>query len=399
MIQKHHSRRSLRHKYTVSTLGVAALVAAGFFISTRSSISSVYNREVLTPGSEVTVGEVLSPKYEAPVHIPAPEAVRAIYMSSWVAGTPSIRNDIVHFVTNGSEINSIMIDIKDATGKIAFEVSDEELNRLGWTERRIPDIRAFIRELHGHNIYVIGRIAVFQDPHITKKMPEIAVADIGGGVWKDRKGLAFVDVGAKSYWDLIVRIARESEQVGFDEINFDYIRYPSDGALSRAVYNHSKDREKSAVLEEFFKYLRAELKDLPVPISADIFGLATWSEDDLGIGQILEKAAPHFDYIAPMVYPSHYDAGFQDFKNPSLHPYEVIFASMQRAKFRLEKMGQDPHKLRAWIQDFDLNGVEYGVAEVNAQKKAIYDTGLKSWMSWDPSNKYTRPAYRPATSQ
>ena len=379
------------------TLGVAALVAAGFFISTQSSISSVYDRDIVAASVEnVSIGDALAPKHEPPVHIKPPEAVRAIYMSSWVAGTPSIRNDIIHFVTNGSEVNSIMIDIKDYTGKIAFEVSDAELNRLEWTERRIPDIRTLIRELHGHNIYVIGRVAVFQDPHIVKKLPDIAVGDIGGGIWKDRKGLPFVDVGAKTYWDLMVRIARESEQVGFDEINFDYIRYPSDGALSRAVFRHTGTREKSDMLEDFFKYLRLELKDLPVPISADVFGLVTWSEDDLGIGQILEKIAPHFDYIAPMVYPSHYDAGFQDFKNPSLHPYEVIFASMERAKFRLEKMGEDPQKLRPWIQDFDLHGVEYGVAEVNAQKKAIYDSGLKSWMSWDPSNKYTRPAYRPA---
>ncbi len=373
-----------------------ALVAVGFFISTQSSISSVYDRDGALAVENISIGEALAPKHEPPVHIKTPEVVRAIYMSSWVAGTPSMRNDIVHFVTNGSEINSIMIDIKDYTGKIAFEVSDAELKRLDWSEKRIPDIREFIRELHGHHIYVIGRIAVFQDPHIVKKLPELAVADISGGIWKDRKGLPFVDVGAKPYWDLMVRMARESEQVGFDEINFDYIRYPSDGALSRTVYRHTGAREKSDVLEDFFKYLHSELKDLPIPLSADIFGLVTWAEDDLGIGQILEKIAPHFDYIAPMVYPSHYDAGFQDFKNPSLHPYEVIFASMARAKFRLEKIGEDPQKLRPWIQDFDLRGVKYGVAEIKAQKQAIYDSGLKSYMSWDPSNKYTRPAYRPA---
>ncbi len=377
-------------------IGVASLVVVGFFISAQSSVSSIYDRISAENIVSISAGEVLSKKYDPPVHIKTPEAVRAIYMSSWVAGTKSMRDDIVRFVTDGSEINSIMIDIKDATGKIAFEVSDEELKRLDWSEKRIPDIREFIHELHGHNIYVIGRVAVFQDPYIVKKIPAIAVGDIGGGIWKDRKGLPFVDVGAKSYWDLIVRIARESEQVGFDEINFDYIRYPSDGALSRTVYTHSKGREKSDVLEEFFIYLRAELKDFAVPISADVFGLVTWSEDDLGIGQILEKTAPHFDYIAPMVYPSHYDAGFQDFKNPAKHPYEVIFASMSRAKFRLEKMGEDPKKLRPWIQDFDLKGVAYGVAEIRAQKKAVYDSGLTSWMSWDPSNKYTRPAYRNA---
>src|SRR5262249_3529286 len=136
---------------------------------------------------------------------------------------------------------------------------------------------------------------------------------------------------------------------------------------------------------DFFTYLDDKMKLVNVKTSADLFGLTTWSDDDLGIGQILERAAPHFDYIAPMVYPSHYAQGFDGFKNPADHPYEVISVSMDRAVSRLKKANQDPQKLRPWIQDFDLGAV-YNAPQVEAEKKAVYDAGLSSWMSWDPAN-------------
>ena len=147
------------------------------------------------------------------------------------------------------------------------------------------------------------------------------------------------------------------------------------------------------MLEDFFKYLRTNTRDLGIPISADVFGLTTYSTDDLGIGQILEKIVPYFDYVAPMVYPSHYAPGFEGYKNPAEHPYEIILISMKRGVERLKAINEDPQKLRPWIQDFDL-GAEYGAAEIFKQKQAIHDAGLDSWMSWDPANKYTKEAYK-----
>lgn len=327
---------------------------------------------------------------EVPKHISTPDAVRAVYITSWVAGTPSMREKLLDFV-RGSEINSVVIDIKDYTGNVAFLTGDPAVEAMKSEENRIPDIHALVRELHASTIYVIGRIAVFQDPHAARRVPAIAVADIGGGVWKDRKGLSFIDPASEEYWAYIARIAHASAEVGFDEINFDYIRYPSDGVMARASYAQKEVGSREAILEEFFKYLRAQ--NFGVPTSADLFGLTTWTDDDLGVGQVLERAAPYFDYIAPMVYPSHYERGFQDFANPAEHPYEVINASLLYAKFRLEKIGEDPQKIRPWIQDFDL-GADYGVREIEAQKQAVYDAGLDSWMSWDPSNIYTKEAYR-----
>ena len=361
--------------------GIGLMIPAYFFI-VRSENVSIFDAE--RPVENISIPE-------PPSHIKTPKEVRGIYMTSWVASSLSLRSKLVAFASS-SEVNSIIIDIKDYTGKIAFETDDPVIREMGSSEKRISDIREFISELHKKNIYVIGRVAVFQDVYATKKKPDLAVQKKGGGIWRDRKGLSFIDPGAVEYWKYIVHVSRASEAVGFDEINYDYIRFPSDGQISQAVYPYSKGREKQVVLEDFFKYLRAELLNMGIPMSADLFGLVTWTEDDLGIGQVLERAAPHFDFIAPMVYPSHYSAGFNGYKNPATRPYDVIKVSLDKAVERLKKIGQDPQKLRPWIQDFDL-GADYGVEEIKAQKKAVYDAGLHSWMAWDPSNIYTKGAY------
>ncbi|MBI2052620.1 MAG: hypothetical protein HYT34_00010 [Candidatus Ryanbacteria bacterium] len=382
-------------------------------MSIRSSISKILCRQILvaiffaavalflfyfwTAGSSVVYenrpnfGGVPPPPPPPPSHISTPEPVKGIYMTSWVAGTPSLRNALIDFIEH-SEINSIVIDIKDYSGKVAFKTMDPVVGEMQSEEERIPDIRELIDELHQKNIYVIGRITVFQDPFAARRHPELAVGDSRGGVWRDRKGLAYIDPGAEKFWDYIVHVSEASERVGFDELNFDYIRYPSDGLLRYAVYPFAKGRTKEEVLESFFIYLRKKLPATKVPISADLFGLTTWNEDDLNIGQVLEKTVPYFDYIAPMVYPSHYANGFGGFKNPAAYPYEVVHMSMARAVERLKKMGEDPQKLRPWIQDFDL-GAPYGIPEVLAEKKAVQDAGLESWMAWDAANIYTKEAY------
>ncbi len=330
-----------------------------------------------------------------PKHIRTPERVKAIYMSSWVAGTPKWREDLVKFVKN-SELNSIVIDVKDYTGRVSFDTGDELIKKEGSEEKRVKDMKEFIEELHDNEIYAIARITVFQDPFYSKKHLDIAVQKKNGSLWKDRKGLSFIDPLAQEFWDYTVRIAKASEEVGFDELNFDYIRFPSDGNMTDIKFPVSGKENKVAVLSKFFAYLDEKLQDTNVPISADVFGMVTTNTDDLNIGQVLEAIAPHFDYVAPMVYPSHYPATFQGFKNPAAHPYEVVYFSMARAVERMNTASTSPLKLRPWIQDFDL-GTNYGAPEIAAQKKAIYDSGLTSWMSWDAGNKYTRNGYEEET--
>ena len=380
-------------------------------------------------------GEVATPEDPSPkphvTHVPLPSAVKSIYMSQCVVGTKDFRQDLVD-LTDETEINAIVIDIKDYTGKLSFDTENPKLAPSVSDACGATDMREFLEYLHSKNIYVIGRITVFQDPFYSSHHPELAVKRASdGGVWKDHKGLSFIDVGAKPYWDFIVELTRESYNLGFDELNYDYVRFPSDGNMKDIYFSHSQGKSKPEALEDFFAYLHEKVKDpelyaeyehkgLPkgavaVPvISADLFGMTTTNTDDLNIGQVLERALPHFDFIAPMVYPSHYPKTWNGFSDPNKYPYDVVYIAMKTGADRAEatsttvpfngavalststpityaKPAYSRNKLRTWIQDFDYGG-DYDVAEVKAQIKATYDAGLNSWMMWAPSNRYTRGA-------
>jgi len=328
----------------------------------------------------------------------------------------SFRNKLVK-IADTTEVNSIIIDVKDFSGTIAFKATDPLLKDNTGTGCRTNDLREFIGELHEKGIYVIARITVFQDPYYTKAHPETAVKRASdGGMWKDRKGLSFVDVSAKPFWDYIVAIGKESYALGFDELNFDYMRFPSDGDMKNIEYSWGKGMAKAEALEHFFMYLHDSLKGTGAKLSVDLFGMTATNTDDLGIGQVLERALPYFDYVAPMVYPSHYPAGFNGYKNPNLHAYDIVQFSMARAGDRAEaatttvehfggvrvgtstpavytKEVYSRNKLRPWLQDFSYGGT-YGPAEVRAQIQATYDADMNSWFLWDPKNLYTKEALK-----
>jgi hypothetical protein len=316
-------------------------------------------------------------------------------MTSWVAGTKDWREKLVNLIES-TELNSIVIDVKDYTGRISFEVSDPELQEIGSSEKRISDIKEFLDYLHSKNIYAIARIAVFQDSFLAKKYPDLAVKRGDKiTVWKDHKGIAWLDPCSTEVWDYTVKIGKEAEGVGFDELNFDYIRFPSDGNMKDISYPHCPPQfTKSEIIRDFFSYLKEQLKKTEVPLSADVFGMTTTNTDDLNIGQVLEKIEPYFDYICPMVYPSHYPATYDGYKNPALHPYEIISHAMASSSERLIAASSSPSKLRPWLQDFDL-GANYDAAMVRKEKQAVYDAGLSSWLLWNPANKYTTQALDP----
>jgi len=347
-------------------------------------------------------------------HEKTPEAVKAIYMTACVAGTPSFRAKLLKFA-NETEINSIIIDVKDYTGTISFDIDHPSFKDNAGTGCRVKDMVGFVETLHQNNIYVIARITAFQDPYITKLHPEWAVKKNSDRniVWKDRKGISFVDAGNKEMWQYLVDLGLESYAAGFDEINYDYIRFPSDGDMKDIYFPWSNDilinniarpaigtstpavkSGKSIVMREFFEYLHEHFAPAGIPISADLFGMTATNYDDLNIGQVLEDAAPNFDFIAPMVYPSHYPVGFMGYKSVAevnAHGYDIVNYSMKIAAERLVKIGESPLKLRPWLQDNDYP-VPYTPAMVRAQIQATYDAGLTSWMLWDAGNTYTQSA-------
>lgn len=329
-------------------------------------------------------------------HIETPDKVKALYMSSWVAGSKDFRTSLIKMIDE-TELNSVVIDIKDSTGRIAFGIDDPVINQIGSVENRIRNIREVISLFHSKDIYVIGRISVFQDPYLTKVKPEWAIRKLSdGGIWKDRKGLSFLDPTNKEVYDYTLRIAKKSYEEGFDEINFDYIRYPSDGNIKDINYNLKEGETRADNIEKFFKFISSEIKkENNIPISGDVFGLTTESNDDMGIGQVWTRALPYFDYLCPMVYPSHYPKGHAGYTNPALYPYEVIDRALESgvAKSKLLSVSKIA-EIRPWLQDFDL-GATYTKDMVRAQIKAVYDNGLDSWMLWDPSNRYTPSALLP----
>ncbi|OGG51120.1 hypothetical protein A2763_02145 [Candidatus Kaiserbacteria bacterium RIFCSPHIGHO2_01_FULL_54_36] len=358
-----------------------------------------------------------APQKPIVTHLPTPEPLKAIYMSQCVVGTESFRDSLVKFVED-TELNAIVIDIKDFSGGIAFPTENPILKPFVSADCGARDMRDFVASLHEMGIYAIARITVFQDPMYAKAHPELAVQKVGGGVWKNYGGLAFIDVGAKPFWDYIVELSKESYELGFDELNYDYIRYPSDGPMRQAVYSLSAGKSKEVALEEFFRYLHEKLEPIRstssgqvgVVTSADLFGYVTVHTDDLGIGQILERALPYFDFLAPMVYPSHYNAGFAGLKDVNSDPYKIVYASMHQAVARVlstttlnrsfdaipiastspqlyEKKSYPASAMRPWLQSFDYP-VPYTAAMVAAQIKANEDAGLDSYMFWDAANKY-----------
>jgi len=347
-------------------------------------------------------------------HIKTPESVKAIYMTACVAGTPSFRAKLLKFA-NETEINTIVIDVKDYTGTVAFAIDHPSFVDNAGAGCKVKDMADFIETLHQNNIYVIARITAFQDPYITKVHPEWAVKKNSDRsiIWKDRKGISFADAGNKEMWKYLVDLGLESYAAGFDEINYDYIRFPSDGDMKDIYFPASNSilvnniarpaigtstpavkSGKSIVMRSFFEYLHENFAPAGIPISADLFGMTATNYDDLNIGQILEDAAPNFDFIAPMVYPSHYPVGFMGYKSVAevnAHAYDIVNYSMKIAADRLKAIGESPLKLRPWLQDNDYP-VPYTPAMVRAQITATYDAGLTSWMLWDAGNTYTQAA-------
>ncbi|MDX9893078.1 MAG: putative glycoside hydrolase [Patescibacteria group bacterium] len=312
---------------------------------------------------------------------------KAIYLTAYTAGSKPRREKLVELVEN-TELNSMVIDIKDYSGKIFFDTDIPLVEEVGAEEIRIPDLADWLKDLKSKGIYTIARITVFQDPYLASQKPDIALKSKTGGLWRDYKGLSWVDPTQKLVWQYNLDLAKAASKIGFDEVNFDYIRFPSDGNIKNILFANLENADsfnKSQVMKEFYIYVKKSLAFYPVVTSADLFGMVLWRDDGLNIGQRLGDAVGNFDFICPMVYPSHYPDGFEGFANPANHPYEIIYRSLIRAT---DVMAGSNSKLRPWLQDFDLGAV-YTPEMIRLQKQAAYDANSVGWMLWNASNNYT----------
>ncbi|MBI1754861.1 hypothetical protein HYR65_01085, partial [Candidatus Azambacteria bacterium] len=298
---------------------------------------------VVSRGSgEHTVVEPLVPAVAAvPVYRRvAPASVKALYVTMHTAGIAQKMEKLIDLAKR-TEVNAMVIDVKGSQGELAFDYLD--LKKLN-------------EQLHEAGIWTIARIVVFQDNGAVKRVPDAMIQNKNGGVWRDPRGFAWLDPAAVEGWNYILDVSKRALDAQFDEINYDYIRFPSDGRLDRAAYPAWKENiPKSKVIADFAKKARETLKAYApdMTLSMDMFGYAFLSNGDLGIGQQLEDLIEPFDGVYPMVYPSHYRAGNFGFANPAEHPYEVVKGTLEKGLERFGEKGMVyAKKIRPWLQAF-----------------------------------------------
>lgn len=322
--------------------------------------------------------------------------VKGIYVSGPVAGI-SRMDDLIAMVEE-TELNAIVIDIKNDEGKVTYKMDSPLVNEVGSSIRYIKDIDALVQKCKEKNIYLIARIVAFKDPVLAETKKELAIHLKDGAIYRDNAGLAWVNPYEKEVWEYLREIGIEAAKVGFDEIQYDYIRFSTDISANKVDFGENAiDKSKTEIITEFTKYITEELKPYGVFVAADVYGTIIDSEVDQKIvGQDYISMSKYLDYICPMVYPSHYANGVYGLSVPDAKPYETVKYAMQAATEQLNNIPENENKAinRVWIQSFTakwVNGhISYGPAEIRAQIKGAYDAGYEEWILWNAAMKYQR---------
>ncbi len=317
-----------------------------------------------------------------------PEYIRGIHLSAYAAGSAKFRERFKPLLSR-DKLNTIVIAVKEYDG-IVFLPNATITQKYNIPIQPIPKLKEYLEELKSYGVYPIARIVVFKDNALALRHPEFAVKTPDGSVWRDYKGNCWVDPYNKEVQQYNIEIAKAAIEIGFEEIQFDYIRFPSDGNVKLCRYSqkHSSTTATAALVE----FLTLTKQQIQAPISIDVFGLTPSVNHDMGIGQRFLEMAKIVDYISPMIYPSHYRKGEYGISDPNKEPYKTAFRTVSDAKKLLK---EDYTKLRPYLQDFSL-GYKYGKKEVEAQIKACYDNGIFDWLLWDPKCKYTLEAIEEA---
>jgi hypothetical protein len=291
-------------------------------------------------------------------------------------------------IADSTEINALVIDIKDEFG-LNFHSSDSLLQKNEGTAPKVANLKELVDTLNAHGILPIARIVVFKDSVATRMNPEHTIRRTDGSPWRDKKGLAWVNPYANAIWEYNFRVAEEAIKMGFGEIQFDYIRFPEPyKSLPPQVFPESNGRSKPQALAEFLSAANKRIDKHGVRTTADIFGLVTTVNGALEVGQAWEPLAKSVDVLLPMVYPSHYPHGAFGIRSPNTEPYKVIHIAISRARERNAAIGITGQHVRPWLQAFTLGAPRYGAAELEQEKRAVYDSGYDSWVMWHPGSQY-----------
>ena len=331
----------------------------------------------------------------------APKAVRAAYLTYYGIGDKGIRERVLELVAR-TELNAVVIDVKGDRGLIPYRTEVPLALEAGAQGPVIiKDFDGMIAGFKSRGIYTIARIVTFKDTVLAHHRPDLAIIDTRTGKpWIDNEKLAWVDPFREEVWDYAIAVAKEAAAKGFDEVQFDYVRFPTDGKLSAAKYSQANNSQtRLPAIAGFLDRARRELAPLGVFVAADVFGYTAFNENDTDIGQRVEELAVHLDYICPMVYPSGYHRGIPGVRNPVAQPYEIVKESVRLTR---KRSAPAPTVVRPWLQDFKDYAFDkriFGVAEIKAQLRGAKDGGAVGYMLWNPKNDYTGSALPPkATS-
>lgn len=319
----------------------------------------------------------------------SPIKVRALYLTFWGASNHSSRLKKLLKVIEETKANAVVVDVKNEYGSTLYWTSVDEANSYGaYKHRTNRNIKKFMDLMKSKNIYTIARIVTFKDELQASHNPDYAIKDEKGNIWRNYDKMAWVDPFDERSHDYTLNIAEDAAKVGFDEINFDYIRFPARKGLQFSKQNNQANRVKA--IAKFLESAKERLKKYGVFTSVDTYGNVCWSKNDNNIGQTIASLKDHVDYLSPMLYPSGFSTGSFNFVYPSEHPYEVIYRSIKHIENQI-----DTKRIRPWLQyfkDYAHKKRYYKKFEVNEQIRATKELGTNGWMMWSPSSRYN-PSY------
>jgi len=334
---------------------------------------------------EITISD---PRLKKPLDIfLRPFVPKALYLTYYGIGDRHIRNSALDLMKE-TDINALVIDVKGDRGILTYKSNVPRVAEIGAQKQVIvKDARSLILSLREKGVYTIARIVVFKDNVLGTARPDLAVKTQDGKTFYDREHLIWVDPSRREVWDYNISLAVEAAQYGFDEIQFDYVRFPDKKGIQFSVPNTEENRVKN--ISGFLSEASKALAPYNVFVAADVFGYASWNLDDTQIGQRLDAIVPHVDYISLMLYPSGFQFGIPAYRNPVAHPYEIVSLSLKKAQ---ERTAIPPVRFRPWLQafrDYAFDRRHFQASEISSQIRAADEFGSGGWMLWNPRNVYT----------
>lgn len=312
---------------------------------------------------------------------PLPIELRGVHVTVALASLPGKFDEYLLLEREGA--TAIQLDVKDENGEIGFVPKGVRLAAASGAARDYYDPRKVAKRVHDRGLYLIGRIVVFEDPVLSRARPDLAILTAGGSVWRDAAGLGWMNPYDRRVWAYNVGLAKAAARAGFDEIMFDYVRFPSDGDVDGAVYRNPQGLKKRQAIPAFLRYARKELRPFKVRLGAALFGLS--AARDLGIGQLPRDIAPHVDTVYAMTYPSLFGPGELGVADPGSTPGETVARAL--AQFEKRLRGTDA-LLVPWVQDFSFT-TPYDLQKVRAQIEAGRGIGAKGYLLWNAQGVYT----------